>query len=156
MFVTTNYDYWLDQNLADSLFLTDDNSSSVKANRHIRHPFYKRNDISVKNLGIPNAVFHIHGSINDQGSMVLTTVDYLERYSSHRFEVKRNHENPFLTFLETLFRLKNLLFIGYGLNELEILEYIIQKGIETSKSKEEPRHYVLQGFFTHELSLPVV
>jgi hypothetical protein len=36
---------------------------------------------------------------------------------------------------------------------LEILEYIIQKSIKPSGSNEEPRHYVLQGFFSYELEL---
>lgn len=86
--------------------------------------------------------------------MVLTAVDYLDRYSSHRIDGKGNHENPFLTFLETLFQLKNVLFIGYGLNEMEVLEYVVQKGINRLRSdNEEPKHYVLQGFYTHELEL---
>jgi hypothetical protein len=36
---------------------------------------------------------------------------------------------------------------------MEVLEYIIQKSSPISKSNEQPRHYVLQGFFTHELDL---
>ena len=152
-FVTTNYDDWLDQN-PPTPFRADEPPSQSKPLNTSRHPFYKRNDISVENLDVPNAVFHIHGSIRDQESMVLTTVDYLDRYSSHRIDGKENHENPFLTFLQTLFKLKNVLFIGYGLNELEVLEYIVQKGLERlSKNNEVPRHYVLQGFFTHELGL---
>ena len=87
-------------------------------------------------------------------SMVITTIQYLEHYSSHRIDGSGDHENPFLTFLESLFRLKNVLFIGYGLNELEILEYVFQKGIQRQLvSDEEPRHYVLQGFFSHEVEL---
>jgi hypothetical protein len=118
------------------------------------YDFYKRSDISVENLDVANAVFHIHGSIRDRESMVLTTVNYLNLYSSHRIDGKGNPENPFLTFLQTLFRLKNVLFVGYGLNELEVLEYIVQKGIKIpSNTREEPRHYVLQGFFTHEREL---
>lgn len=152
-FVTTNYDDWLDQNPPPP-FQANEPLSLSKPLDTSRHPFYRRNDISVENLDVPNAVFHIHGSIRERGSMVLTTVHYLDLYSSHRIDGKENHENPFLTFLQTLFRLKNVLFIGYGLNELEILEYIVQKGLERlPKSNEEPRHYVLQGFFTHELEL---
>jgi len=151
-FVTTNYDDWLDQN-PPSAFRVDELPSSSKPPGTSRHPFYKRSDISVENLDVLNAVFHIHGSIRDQESMVLTTVKYLDLYSSHRIDGKGNHENPFLTFLKTLFQLKNVLFIGYGLNELEVLEYIVQKGIEPPDNDEEPRHYVLQGFFTHEIEL---
>lgn len=149
-FVTTNYDDWLDK-IPPIPFRADESLS-----RPIyvsRRPFFKRSEISVENLDVPNAVFHIHGSVRDRESMVLRTIDYLDRYSSHRIDGKENRENQYLTFLQTLFRLKYVLFIGYGLSELEVLEYIVQKGLERHRSNEEPRHYVLQGFFTHELEL---
>lgn len=152
-FVTTNYDDWLDQIPPEPLRADELAPSQSLPLGTSRHCFYKRNDISVENLDVPNAVFHIHGSIRDRDSMVLRTVDYLDCYSSHRIDGKENHENAFLTFLQTLFQLKNVLFIGYGLNEMEVLEYIIQKGVQKQKTGEEPRHYVLQGFFTHELEL---
>ena len=153
-FVTTNYDDWLNQN-PPTAFRGDALPSSSKPPDTSRHPFYKRTDITVENLlDVPDAVFHIHGSIRDRESMVLTTVHYLDLYSSHRIDGKGNPENPFLTFLQTLFQLKNVLFIGYGLNELEVLEYIVQKGIKILPNiKEEPRHYILQGFFSHEREL---
>jgi SIR2-like domain len=152
-FVTTNYDDWLDKHPSPTLSANQPISPSKPPNTS-RRLFYKRGDISVENLDVPNAVFHIHGSIRDRESMVLTMVDYLNCYSSHRIDGKGNHENPFLTFLQTLFQLKNVLFIGYGLNELEVLEYIVQKGIKIPlNTEEEPRHYVLQGFFTHEREL---
>jgi SIR2-like domain len=152
-FVTTNYDDWLDQNPMTP-FSLDDGSPSSRPPDNSRHPFYRRRDISVENLDVPNAVFHIHGSVHDRESMILTTVDYLDHYSSHRIDGDSNRENPFLTFLQTLFQLKNVLFIGYGLNELEILEYIVQKGFEKiPKSNEAPKHYMLHGFFSHELGL---
>jgi hypothetical protein len=152
-FVTTNYDDWLDKQPPMD-FLTNEPSPQSRLPETSRRIFYKRSDISVENLDIPNAVFHIHGSIRDRESMVLTTVDYLDCYSSHRIDGKGNRENPFLTFLQTLFQLKNVLFIGYGLNELEVLEYVVQKGIkQRTNTNEELRHYVLQGFFTHEMEL---
>ncbi len=151
-FVTTNYDSWLHHRLPDSKSTGEGPSSKMAETS--RPFFYKPHDITVENLDVSNAVFHLHGSVLDRDSMVITTIQYLERYSSHRIDGGKNHENPFLTFIETLFKLKNVLFIGYGLNELEMLEYVIQKGI-TGKSgtDEEPRHYVLHGFFSHEVEL---
>jgi hypothetical protein len=73
-FVTTNYDDWLDQN-PPTPFRADENSFSSKPLTTSRHPFYRRKDISVENLDVPNAVFHIHGSIHDRKSMILTTVN---------------------------------------------------------------------------------
>lgn len=152
-FVTTNYDEWLDK-LPPSIVGADPGLSAPAPPVVARQAFYKKSDITPENLDVPNAVFHIHGSVLDRESMVLTTLDYLKLYSSHRIDEKGNHENPFLTFLETLFELKNVLFIGYGLNELEVLEYVVQKGIrEMPDTKEEPRHYVIQGFFSHEIEL---
>ena len=152
MFVTTNYDDWLDR-MAPAVFQPGETFSPSRPPPTSRRRFCKRNEITVENLDVPNAVFHIHGSIHEQDSMVLTTVHYLERYSSHRIDGGME-ENPFLTFLQTLFKLKNVLFIGYGLSELEVLEYVVQKGIQRQPhDHEEPQHYVLQGFFSHEIEL---
>ncbi|MDY0038922.1 MAG: SIR2 family protein [Desulforhabdus sp.] len=154
-FITTNYDDWLIQGSPATLHIKSGSSPSAANPPDIlRTAIYKLTDISAVNLDIHNAVFQIHGSFHDRESMVLTTVQYLDRYASHRIDGKTNHENQFLTFLQTLFSLKNVLFVGYSLNELEILEYVVQKGIEKQKiNREEPTHYVLQGFFSHELEL---
>jgi len=152
-FVTTNYDDWLDR-MPPPAVLPSQQSTSPQPPETSRRRFCKHSEISVENLDIPHAVFHIHGSMHERDSMVLTTVHYLERYSSHRIDGTTDRENPLLTFLHTLFKLKNVLFVGYGLSEFEVLEYVIQKGIERSTvTDEEPRHYVLQGFFSHEIEL---
>ena len=157
-FVTTNYDDWLDQTPPAVLQPAQTVSPSQPPNIP-RRSFCKRNEITVENLGVPNAVFHIHGSVHERDSMILTTIDYLHRYSSHRIDGIADKENPFLTFLEMLFKHNNVLFVGYGLNELEILEYVVQKGIQKkpprgeAQKEEAPHHYVLQGFFSHEIEL---
>ena len=90
----------------------------------------------------------------------MTTTHYLDRYASHQLNDGDATENQFLSFLSNLFLTKSILFIGYSLGELEILEYVIQKarGIVLSnlnhdQPPEEPRHYLLQGFFSHEATL---
>ena len=153
-FVTTNYDDWLDRIPPGVVTPSEASPSAQQLPETFRRRFCKHSEITVENLNIPHAVFHIHGSVHDRNSMVLTTVDYLERYSSHRIDGMTDRENPLLTFLRMLFQLKNVLFVGYGLGELEVLEYVVQKGIETGTvTTEEPRHYVLQGFFSHEIEL---
>lgn len=152
-FVTTNYDEWLDT-MPPSPFSAKPQLSPSAMMASPRRSFYRQQDITAENLDVPNAVFHLHGSIDDRDSMVLTTVDYLKRYASHRPDGDAERENPFLTFLELLFSLKNVLFLGYGLNELEILEYVIQKANHAQgHTDEEPRHYIVQGFFSHEIEL---
>lgn len=153
-FVTTNYDDWLDRMPPAVTLPLEQPSSTQQLPEISRRRFCKHSDLTVENLDVPHAVFHIHGSVHEPDSMVLTTVDYLVRYSSHRIDGTGDRENPLLTLLQTLFRIKNVLFIGYSLGELEVLEYIVQKGIEKrSVTDEAPRHYVLQGFFSHEIEL---
>lgn len=153
-FVTTNYDDWLDRMPPAVVLPSEPSSPAQQLPDTSRRRFCKHSEITVENLDIPHAVFHIHGSVHERDSMVLTTVDYLKRYSSHRIDGTTDRENPLLTFLQTLFKLKNVLFIGYSLGELEVLEYVIQKGIEKhTLTNEEPQHYVLQGFFSHEIEL---
>jgi hypothetical protein len=157
-FVTTNYDDLLDRQYpsASGAAIPSRLPTPVAAPSVV----YKLEEITLSCLGPPDhKVIHIHGSIKEPSSMVLTTADYLERYAGHRLYGHDRWENPYLTFLEELFRQKNLLFIGYGLEELEILEYVLQKTCQRNGAaadeakKEEPRHYLLQGFFQHEAPL---
>jgi hypothetical protein len=57
-------------------------------------------------------------------------------------------------FLLYLFESKTVLFLGYGLEEVEILEYILRRG-GTNKTGNIRRikRYLLQGFFHAEMSL---
>ena len=48
---------------------------------------------------------------------------------------------------------KTVLFVGYGLEELEILEYIILKA--RTKNGMQVKHFLLQGFFSHERELMI-
>jgi hypothetical protein len=132
-FVTTNYDNFLDGG---------------------RDVFHEPHRLTIENLLVQNSVFHIHGSVLDPDNMVRTTDEYLRRYASHEPTQGASGENPFLTFLRKLFELRTVLFIGYSLSELEILEYVLQKSASVSSKREaEPRHFIIQGFFSHELPL---
>jgi hypothetical protein len=85
--------------------------------------------------------------------MILTTPDYVRHYANDRRADGPKGENRVLTFLGFLFSEKNVLFVGYGLEELELLEYIIGKARLTARGKTEIRHFLLQGFFSHEKEL---
>jgi len=44
--------------------------------------------------------------------------------------------------------------VGYGLDDLEILEYVVQKARQqTSSERPQARHFMLQGYFAHEYEL---
>jgi hypothetical protein len=153
--LTTNYDEWLDTPVPEMHGLAALDSSSALLSVG-RKSIYQRKDIDTSTLDQKNTVIHIHGSVMDRKSMVLTTTDYLNLYASHRVDGKGDGENRFLTFLQELFRLKSVLFVGYGLEELEILEYVVQKAGRAKPENEEteaPRHFIVQGFFSHEIEI---
>lgn len=83
-----------------------------------------------------NHLYHIHGSILDPSSLVFTVPDYLKRYSDDRFT----------KFLRFIFSKYTVLFIGYGLEEFEILDFLISKS-GASMNGKEIRHYILMGLF---------
>ena len=153
-FVTTNYDEELDGRLPQAWLRTNEDIGTIDDSLQSTTPIYRRNDINVGSLDIENAVIHIHGSVRDPESMVLTTSDYLDRYYGHEIEGHTSVENPFLSFLQQLFKSRNVLFIGYGLDEFEILEYVIQKGIKPVEWQNKiDKHYILQGFYSHNIEL---
>lgn len=155
IFVTTNYDRWLDQRIAgpvpSAVPLTTPSSSTLGASMR---SIYKTKDFLPDSLAHANTVVHLHGSVEDPESMVLTTRDYITRYANDHRAGDATLENRTLTFLEHLFRNYTVLFVGYGLEELEILEYVILKAKpETDTAHDEARHFLLQGFFSHERGL---
>jgi hypothetical protein len=154
-FVTTNYDDWLDTTIGGP-------SPTVSAGGGIgtatigQKPtvIYRVEELTLDNLERPNTVFHLHGSLLDPTGMILTTQDYVRHYANDRRADSSEEENRVLTFLGFLFSEKNVLFVGYGLEELEILEYIIGKArLMAEPGKTEMRHFLLQGFFSHEEEL---
>lgn len=153
-FVTTNYDKWLDEEIAfPEIRAIEDIDPTITETRKRREVICKVEGFTYDNLK-PNTVIHLHGSLTDSPNMVLTTRHYVERYANDRLTEKDGKENRVLTFLENLFRLKTVLFIGYGLEELEILEYAILKARHVHESSSrEARHFILQGFFSHEREL---
>jgi hypothetical protein len=117
-----------------------------------RTVYYKVADLTAAHLNERNAVIHLHGSIREPDEMILTTPHYIQHYAYDRRK-DTDGENFVLTFLDDLFTHKVVLFVGYGLAELEILEYIIVKTRRLASTGTDPRHFVLQGFFSHEYDL---
>ncbi len=153
-FVTTNYDKWLNEDLGMSELTKDQRAQKLASvrSRH-RRIIYKVNDFKAENLQ-PNTVIHLHGSVLDPMSMILTTQDYISHYSNDIPTRTNYKENPVLTFLEFLFNTKTVLFVGYGLEELEILEYVILKTRgKSQKHSNEIKHFLIQGYFSHEFEL---
>lgn len=154
-FVTTNYDDWLDSTIsAPTASASTEEDTATPTIAEKRTVFYKVEELTPDNLERPNTVFHLHGSLVDPASMILTTQDYLRHYANDHGSIGLTRENRVLSFLGFLFSEKNVLFVGYGLEELEILEYVIGKSrLVGSPGNMAMRHFLLQGFFSHEQAL---
>lgn len=130
-FVTTNYEKYLCPD-------------SRRADPEEKWRFHRRDQLLRLNLDKNGNVIHLHGCLDDPDNMVITTKDYLEHYSSDEVQA----------FLKYLFEKKTVLFLGYGLEEIEVLEYILRRRNVASRSGDEPtRRYILQGFFNAEMAL---
>lgn len=145
VFVTTNYDSCLtDTFVAGETMLIDPKPSNEKevipTTQKKRRSIYKRNEITIEKLTSQDVVFHLHGAIKgDENSLVLTTRDYVENY----------RDKNIIEFLDHLFDKYSVIFIGYGLSEEEILEYVVRK----RKSMDEIRHFRLFPLFSHQKRL---
>ena len=152
-FVTTNYDLWL--HLDDVGFsakeLKEENVSKLDNKKII----FKKDELLISELAVPDrkTVVHIHGCVEHPKEMLLSTADYLEVYGSlSKDEI--NERNKTRYFLSQLFKDKDLLFIGYQLDELEILEYLMLKQKQQKTDEEnQARHYIFQSFFQSEKKL---
>lgn len=153
-FVTTNYDEWLDAVDPPPPSIALAGNPATPAPIPPRNPIHRIDQFTPDQLNVAGNVIHLHGSLAHPGGMILTTQDYVRHYRNDRASTGAD-ENPVLTFLEYLFSNRTVLFIGYGLEELEILEYVISKARQQQQEKrlKEVRHYLLQGFYSHEVEL---
>ncbi len=155
-FVTTNYDEWLDEPFDDEpfdLLVKPPADSSTATTLQPRTVIYRAEEIIPSKINNANVVIHLHGSVKHPDGMILTTQDYVRHYANDRGPREPEAENRILTFLDYLFREKTVLFVGYGLNELEILEYIITKAKQPQSKEPVVEHYLIQDFFLHEQEL---
>lgn len=138
--VTSNVDFCL----ANSLFryqksqTEDTSASSSKSKAEIeKESFYEKHIVS-KNFPMdnfnPDKLYYLHGRIDDIGESIFTTEDYIANYFSEETSVK--------PFLNHLFQNYNVIFLGYSLGELPILESVMKR---SGKS-----HFVLMEAKYHE------
>lgn len=81
-------------------------------------------------------LYHIHGLIPHRKSLVFTVPQYIQRYT----------DKPFREFLETIFEEYVVLFVGYGLSEFELLDFLITKF--DSSNGRYVKHFILLSYFT--------
>lgn len=125
--VTTNYDEFLSPQHTDP----DDESRTPTSPKRLAGT----EELFASSLSKPGTVVHLHGCVSRPETMIVTTKDYLEHYDNENVRA----------FLNELFDKKTVLFLGYGLEETEILEYILRRG--GVKESKERRRFAVQGFF---------
>ena len=125
--VTTNYDEMLEPS-----FLEDKNGSTTAPLNRV----YERRKFDKELLSKPGTVVHLHGSVSKPDTMIVATNDYLKHYDCKKVK----------NLLDALFSKHTVLFLGYGLEEAEILEHILRKGHAKKKNGAETM-FALQGFF---------
>lgn len=127
-YITTNVDTYFDEKFESSRIF----KSTAE---------FKQGNIKLLSL------FHLHGSIKDFNSIIFTTQEYINHYN------KGNVKN----FLKIIFNSDfTVLFVGYSLSELEILDYVLLKGdlsLEKSRESEEIKHFILLPFFKAESNM---
>ena len=133
------YEYLHKMGLGGGIYITtniDNHFSDKFENRLI----YKTSQFDKIN---ESYLYHIHGSINDSKSIVFTESEYSKRYGSNDGDNKK-----YLEFLEKIFSEYTVLFVGYGLDEPEILEFIAPK-TDPNKSNEK-NHFLLKPLYEKE------
>lgn len=101
------------------------------------HIIYKESSFTSKLLGNDRYLIKIHGSVNNNESLVFTTDQYLERYRVDSFK----------SFLKEVFDNKTVLFIGYGLSEFELLDYI---QIKADAENYNRKLFALTGYYSSQ------
>lgn len=84
-------------------------------------------------------LYHIHGSVRDRKSLIFTVSAYMQRYTQYP---------EFRRFLARIFHEYTVLFLGYGVSEFEILDFILRENHRNPAS--DPRHFMLSAFYRGE------
>lgn len=145
IYVTTNYDDYLDLVVqkpvprptasAQTLILQEAEKDTSRTK-----VFYSKEELLISNLTNGN-IIHLHGSINDESNTVVTIVDYMNHYE---------RDSKPAVLVEEIFKSYTVLFVGYGLEEFEILEFMISK---SQTIKDELKHFMLYPIFGKEVNL---
>lgn len=118
VFVTTNVDLHFDKFFSDKTVV------------------YRPSELPLAAIE-PTRLYHIHGSILDRDSIVFSVQEYIRHYQ--RDSVKG--------FLRKLFQDYVILFVGYGLAELQLLEYLITSD---KVGSPESKHFYLMPLYRGE------
>ncbi|GJI93625.1 hypothetical protein RugamoR57_03430 [Duganella caerulea] len=143
--VTTNYDKWPHKAGRSQITmggLDDATLPDGLPRDYLDAKYYRSEHFLPYLLTEKGAVIHLHGSYKDEDSMIISMRHYMRHYADDRV----------IKFLNHLFTHCTVLFLGYGVAELEILEHIIRSNDPAGKnSGAEPRHFLLNPIQSHRV-----
>ena len=122
LYITTNCDGLMEEYLPAGAWTTQCDTD------HLHNLFYP-------------FLFYLHGRYGDgseaeKRGLVFTVESYLDAYKDGK---KR-------AFLKTIFTDRTVLFIGYGLSEFELIDFLFEK----SDSPVLRQHYILEGYYSYQ------
>jgi len=118
LFITTNFDEYFDKELIPERIA------------YLPEEFTKKPD--------RNKLYKIHGTISKKDSLVCTVPQYLKQYNDPY------HKD----FLKGIIADYTILFVGYGLEEFELLDFIFMKYGDTENI--QLKDYILQRIESHD------
>lgn len=101
-----------------------------------QHIHFRLEDLDADNIAKRN-LYHLHGCISEPDTMVFTLQEYFTRYQKPAFQ----------SFLQKLFSTYTVLFVGYGLEEYELLEQLCR---HSHREQQEARRFMLKPFYSGE------
>lgn len=151
--ITTNYDWLLsdallEPSLGESTISTlevneadnSDSKSIGKINKSNYKIFRSIEEFEESSLASNNFLVHLHGAFPDEKDLIASTESYLKLYGNETNKRK----------LKLLFENQTVVFIGYGLEELEILDLIVRSSRSEADTDKSPRFFVLLSLLSHE------
>ena len=145
VYVTTNFDDYMDEvvkknkkkkinprsvTVAESALIPDHDDSE-------NYIHYVEKNLLLTALK-SGSVVHLHGSVQDIENLVITLPDYFKKYTP---------ESNSTFLIKEIFEKRTVLLIGYGLDEYEIIEFLVNK---SNISNKEISHFMLFGAFEEE------
>lgn len=97
----------------------------------------------------PRKLYHIHGRQRDRDSLVFTVDKYIKRYNNKDFR-------RFLTEIFLGEKQYVVLFVGYGMSEFELIDFLIHKvspAREKTEGNFELRHFMLLPYYRDETNI---
>lgn len=119
-------------------------AQSVSKSKTYKYKVFKNlHELEESSLTDNNILVHLHGSIKDEDALIASTHSYLKLYGSND-----NQER-----LNLLFQKQTVVFFGYGLEELEVLDLMLRSSKAMPESQESPRFFLVLSLLSHEFEI---